>query len=164
MTETDAPDTLVLDANGIIGTAKAGLLPLVRHLAAVVIVPTSVAAEVTDAVSRTALGEALADWLSAQDPTGASLALVPPLSSEPDRHVIALALDHPPALILSGDQAVVNRAEALGIGAIDAPTVVQVLAEAGLIAAARPHLDRMRDQGFGIPDELYQEILASVGE
>jgi len=157
-------NALVLDANGISGTAKAGVLPLVRHLASLALVPGLVVPEVTDAVSRAALPEALADWLCARDPTSDSLASIPPPGSLADRHVLALALDYRPCLIVSGGRAVVNQAERLGVGSIDAPTVVQVLAEAGLIPAARPHLDRMRAHGFGIPDDLYREIRSSLGE
>jgi hypothetical protein len=47
---------------------------------------------------------------------------------------------------------------------VSAPRVVQILTEAKLIASARDALDRMRLQGFGIPDWLYLEILAELGE
>ncbi len=164
MTGTRGPDTLVLDANGIIGTGKAGIFPLVRHLAARALIPVLVIREVTDTVSRAPLEQALTDWLSPLDPSGDSLALIPSSSSEPDRHVLALALDHMPCVVVSGDRGLANRAQRLGIDCIDAPTVVRVLAEEGIIPAAKPHLDRMKEQGFGIPDMLYQEILASLGE
>jgi predicted nucleic acid-binding protein len=39
-----------------------------------------------------------------------------------------------------------------------------LLARAGIIPAAKPHLDQMIAQGFGVPAELYTSILHSLGE
>jgi predicted nucleic acid-binding protein len=52
----------------------------------------------------------------------------------------------------------------LGIPSIDAPHVIQLLAEAKLMAAAKPHLDQMRQRGYGIPQAVYEQILRDVGE
>jgi hypothetical protein len=52
----------------------------------------------------------------------------------------------------------------LGIPSIDAPHVIQLVAEAKLIAAAKPHLDQMRQRGYGIPQTVYERILRDVGE
>lgn len=47
---------------------------------------------------------------------------------------------------------------------VDPPRVVQALAEAAIVTAARPYLDQMRQMGFGIPHELHDEILDALGE
>jgi len=51
-----------------------------------------------------------------------------------------------------------------GIASIDAPHLIQLFAEGGFIAAAKPHLDQMRLLGYGITDEVYEEILSRLGE
>jgi predicted nucleic acid-binding protein len=52
----------------------------------------------------------------------------------------------------------------LGIPSIDAPHVIQLFAEAKLIAAAKLHLDQMRQRGYGIQQAVYERILRDVGE
>jgi len=43
-------------------------------------------------------------------------------------------------------------------------TSSKLCAEAKLIAAAKLHLDRMRQRGYGIPQAVYERILRDVGE
>jgi predicted nucleic acid-binding protein len=86
------------------------------------------------------------------------------LTREADRHVLALALDHQPCFIVTGDRGLSNRAAQLQIGSVSAPRMVQLFAEAGLIAAARPHLEQMIQQGFGISQQAYDDIIQHLGE
>jgi predicted nucleic acid-binding protein len=157
-------ETAILDANAVIGLAKAGCLQLLPKLFDSAIVPDRVVQEVTDAISRRELQSALADWLPQATPTSASLANVPPLQREADHHVLALALEHPGGIIVTGDRRLANRAALLRIDTIDALRVIQLLKAASLIVAAKPYLDRMRGAGFGIPDDRYEAILRAVGE
>ena len=154
----------ILDANGIIGLAKGGCFSLVQNVFAEVFVPSLVTPEITDPISKEALEQALGSWLKEEAPTLSSQRQAPPLKSEADRQVIALALDHRPCVIVTGDQRLSNKAKQLQIATISAPRVVQLLAEAKLIQAAKPHLDQMRQFGFGIPQRLYEEILRRLGE
>ena len=78
--------------------------------------------------------------------------------------MLASALDHQPSCLITGDEALRRRAQRLGIPSIDAPHVIQLLAEVKLIAAAKPHLDQMRQRGYGIPQAVYERILRDVGE
>ena len=77
---------------------------------------------------------------------------------------LALALDYRPSCLITGDEARRRRAQRLGIPSIDAPHVIQLLAETKLIAAAKPHLNQMRQRGYGIPRAVYERILRDVGE
>jgi predicted nucleic acid-binding protein len=154
----------VLDANGIIGLAKGGCFSLIPHLFSALYVPSLVVPEITDQVSQAELATALRGWLREEAPTGVSLGATPPHKGEADRHVLALAIDHRPALIVTGDRGLQNKAKQLLVATIDAPTVVRLLVEANLIPAAKPHLDQMRLSGFGIPQLLYEEILRALGE
>jgi predicted nucleic acid-binding protein len=42
--------------------------------------------------------------------------------------------------------------------------LIQLFAEAKFIAAAKPHLDQMRQQAFGITEQVYKDILRQLGE
>ena len=59
------PTVAALDANGIIGLAKADCFPLLQNLFTEVCVPPAVVSEITDPVSQTALQNALGHWLIA---------------------------------------------------------------------------------------------------
>jgi predicted nucleic acid-binding protein len=157
--------TGVLDANGIIGLAKSGgCFAFVGNLFDQVLVPPAVVAEVQDEVSVPELQSALASWLVEATPTLESTLQVEDVHPEADRQVLALALDSSPSTIITGDRGVARRAAQLGISTIDAPRIDGVLTEVRLVNEARPFLDAMRAQGFGIPDHQYDDILRSLGE
>lgn len=86
------------------------------------------------------------------------------LNKEADRHVLALAIERSPSILITGDRRLANKAEVFGIVCLIPPRIVQMLAEAGVVPAARPHLDQMRQIGFGIPDEVYDDILRTLEE
>jgi predicted nucleic acid-binding protein len=90
------------------------------------------------------------------------------VNKEADRHVLALAIDRqvsiPDCFLITGDEKLRRHALRFGIGSVDAPHLIQLLAEAGLIMAAKPHLDQMRLRGYGITQEIYEEILLRLGE
>lgn len=87
------PTVAVLDANGIIGLAKADCFPLLQQLFTAVYVPSSVVAEITDTISQSALQAALGNWLTESQPDAATEARVFFIKQEADRHVLALALE-----------------------------------------------------------------------
>lgn len=159
-----APPTAILDANGIIGLAKGDCLSLVPRLFGRALVPERVVAEVTDPISQRHLMRALNDWLIVETSTQRALQQMATVKTEADRHVLALALDHLPCIIVTGDRAIARVAAGFGAESVDAPHVVQLLARVGLIPAAKPPLDRMIESGFGIPRTLYEEILRSLAE
>jgi predicted nucleic acid-binding protein len=154
----------ILDANGIIGLAKSGCFSLTQIVFAEVFVPSLVVQEITDPLSKNELEQALVNWLKEEAPTLSSLQQVPLLRSEADRHVLGLALDHRPCVIVTGDRGLSNKAKQFQIATISAPRIVQLLAEAKFIKAAKPHLDQMRQLKFGIPQRLYEEILRGLSE
>ena len=154
----------VLDANGVIGLAKAGCLQQAATLFQPAYIPATVALEITDATSKPELETALRAWLVEAVPSLGALVEVGGVPDRPDDAVIALAWEQRPCIIVTGDRALANRALRLGLDAISAPRVVQVLADCQAIPAVRPYLDRMLQHGFGIPHQVYETILREVGE
>lgn len=155
----------VLDTNGIIGLAKGECLTLVRHLFRVVYVPPLVVQEVKELFVQAALQQALADWLKEETPTPTARQQVEAVvRTEADRQVIALAIDHQPAYLLTGDVALQKKARQFGILSIDAPHLVQLMVEAKLLEKAKPCLDLMQQRNFGIHEPIYRSILLALGE
>jgi predicted nucleic acid-binding protein len=158
----------VLDSNGIIGLAKADCFQLLQHLFPEICVPRAVVAEITDQLSQNELQSALGKWLTELLPSADALRQVAFVNQNADRHVLALAIDRqasiPDCYLITGDEKLRRRALRFGIGSVDAPHLIQLLAEAGLIRAAKPHLDQMRLRGYGITQEIYEEILRQMGE
>lgn len=154
----------VLDANSIIGLAKGDCFPLVARIFDTILVPPAVTREITDPVSHAQLVAALGDWLEEVSPSPDAITQVPEFGTDADRHALALACDRRPCVILTGDLQLTRKAGQLGIRCVNPPLVVQALAEAGVLSAAGPHLDRMIHLGFGIPEDLYQRILNATGE
>lgn len=162
------PTVAVLDANGVIGLAKADCFPLLQNLFTEVCVPPAVVAEITDPVSQAALQNARGRWLAEATPSASTLARTAFIKQEADRHVLALALDRQTSttecFLITGDEALRRRAKRFGINSVDAPHLIQLFAEAKFITAAKPHLDQMRQQGFGITEHVYEDILRQLGE
>lgn len=71
----------VLDANGIIGLAKAGGLDSISELFTSSYIPSSVIIEVVDPQSKKVLEEALTFWIEERAPSLKSISRVPLLSS-----------------------------------------------------------------------------------
>jgi predicted nucleic acid-binding protein len=162
------PTVAVLDSNGIIGLAKANCFPLLQSLFTEICVPPAVVAEITTQPSQNALQNALGKWLTELLPSADALRQVAFINQEADRHVLALAIDRqasiPDCFLITGDEKLRRRAMRFGIASVDAPHLIQLFAEGGFITAAKPHLDQMRLLGYGITDEVYEEILSQLGE
>lgn len=162
------PTVAVLDSNGIIGLAKADCFPLLRRLFTETCVPPAVVTEITDQLSRNALQAAMGRWLTELLPSADALSQAAFVKQEADRHVLALAIDRqasiPDCFLITADEKLRRRALRFGIASVDAPHLIQLLAEAKFIAAAKPRLDQMRLLGYGITQEVYEEILRRLGE
>lgn len=116
--------TAVLDANGIIGLAKADCLHLIPAVLPQVVVPAGVVREVTDALSSRELAIALSGWLKEREPAPSSLTHCEGLAAAVDLTVLALAWECQPAILVSGDLKLVRRAHNLGIETISAPMLI----------------------------------------
>jgi predicted nucleic acid-binding protein len=156
--------TAVLDANGIIGLAKAGCLGLTPDLFSRVVVPTAVIQKVTDPISARELAAALANWLSETNPAPTSLEHCQELATAADLAVLALAWEQQPAVLVTGDLKLARKAQSLGIETVSGPTLILLLVDAGLLQSAKPYFDRMMERGFGIGSDTYRAILEQLGE
>ncbi|MCC6444136.1 MAG: hypothetical protein IT210_11870 [Armatimonadetes bacterium] len=164
MAETFPYPAAVLDANAIIGLAKSESLALTPHLVAECAISPGAAGEVQDALSRTALRDALASWLRLRTPRPEFLDRLPAFPSPADREVLALSLQMRPCVLVTGDLWLSRRAAERSVPVLPAPALIQWFAVVGLIDRARPYLDRMIAQGFGIDPLLYGAILSTLGE
>jgi predicted nucleic acid-binding protein len=86
------------------------------------------------------------------------------LASTADREVLAVALERGVNHILSGDRAVRRETIRHNLTCLATSQVVVLLKLQGEIPAARPVLDQMRQQGFGIGGTDYQQALQAAGE
>lgn len=158
----------VLDANGIIGLSKGGGFHLLSSIYAPLFVPTLVRAEVIQQgrgrAGVTELQQALGAWLVEADPDHQLLMRYAALRSPADRSVLALAQERGVDHILTDDGPVRREAAQHGLRCLRAPEVVVLMKDQGLIAAVKPVLDRMRQEGFGIAEAVYQGALRAAGE
>jgi predicted nucleic acid-binding protein len=65
---------------------------------------------------------------------------------------------------ITDDGKLAREARRCGFACLGAPEVVLLLKRRALIDAVRPILDRMRQQGFGIAEAVYQQTLQVAGE
>lgn len=163
---SQAPESVaVLDANVVIGLAKADCLELLPRVFASVCIPPSVIAEVRDAHSRRALRAALSSWLterSPDPPPGEDLGKAVP--DPPDRDALALAIRLGGAILLTSDVQLENHARSRGIAHRGTARLIQVFVQRGLLPAARPVFELLRQRGFGIAPDAQAEILRELGE
>lgn len=160
------PVEAILDANAILALAKGEVLHHLPRLFETVIYPPEVGREIKDPRSRQAFEEAREQWLRSVKPSQEILATVPLRFEEDlaDRAVIALSLERPDALVLSGDREIVGflRSEARDT-ALPENTVV-ALKRAGLIPLGGPVLERMLSRGYYISSQRLRDLLEALGE
>jgi predicted nucleic acid-binding protein len=158
----------VLDTNIIIGLVKGECFEQLAFLFSPLYIPPGVRAEVFGQDPARAgvaeLSQALGSWVSEEVPDPALVQALPTKLSVEDREVIALAQEKGVHFILSSDEALRKTALGLGINCLRATEVVVLLKRRKLIGSAKAILDLMRQRGFGIRDDLYQEALTAAGE
>jgi predicted nucleic acid-binding protein len=160
--------SIVSDASPLIALARIGQLELLSKLYQNVLLPNAVWEEV---VSR---GEELpgasatetAEWIMQR--TVRNRTLVQALRQDLDAgeaEAIALAIEINPELLLMDEKRGRETARHLGLEYIGIIGVMIEAKHSGLVAAIRPHLDRLRQEaGFFISDALYQRVLRDEGE
>lgn len=159
----------VIDANMVVGLAKGGVFDLLKLLYTSLYTPSAVVEEViAHGQGRTGgpeLTAALGHWITEVTPTSQEMAsLTPTLRSVADHQVLVVAKAHGVDHILTNDVRLIRAAQRHRLSCLETPVLLVLFKRRGLIAAIRPILDRMVQEGFGIAPLAYQQALQAAGE
>jgi predicted nucleic acid-binding protein len=160
--------TAVLDANVVIGLAKGGVFDLLSALYAPLYIPEAVKDEVIqqgqgrDGVAE--LTQAIGNWVTVLAPAPQQVQAFTLPRSLADRQVLAVARAQTVSHVLTSDGPLFREATRHGFTCLRATDIVVLLKHQGHLTAVRPVLDRMRQQGFGIEDAIYNAALQAAGE
>jgi uncharacterized protein len=158
----------VADSNTVIGLAKGGVFGLLAQVFAPLYVPPAVMYEVVvqghGRPGAAELAQAAGRWVT-EDPVDPPMLQQLPTTLDPaDREVLAVAKRRAVDHVLTEDHQLRQQATRHGLTCLLASEVVVLFKREGLIPAARPVLDQMRAQGFGIDPLAYQQALQAAGE
>jgi predicted nucleic acid-binding protein len=159
----------VIDASMVIGLAKGNVLDLLQYLYQPLYVTTDVREEViteSDLPGAAELTQALGRWITEITPDPSGVQMVSASLSPADRGVLAVAIDPARAIdhVLTGDAQLYREAERQGRVSLSVTDVVVFLKQEGLITDVKSVLDRMRQHGFGVDDDTYEQTLRIEGE
>lgn len=159
------PNPLVVNASPLIVLAKTGFLDLLRAFGNPVIVPSAVVQEVQQGGPSDPATQALAlPWLTIVD-AGQPPGILQPFGLDPgEEAVLAWVLANPGSEAVLDDQTARKCAKALGIPYRGCLGLVIAARQHGIIAAARPVLDQLRQAGLRLTDRIVNQALAMVGE
>jgi predicted nucleic acid-binding protein len=155
----------VLNASPIVTLAKIGQLRLIESLVSDWIVPEAVATEVLagppDDPARIAIA---GGWGRQCAPTSISDAVIEWGLGSGETAVLALSLEHQPAIAVLDDAAARAAARALGVPLIGTLGVIVRAKLRGLLPAAGPVLANLRAAGLRLDDRLIRTTLQGIGE
>jgi predicted nucleic acid-binding protein len=160
------PDPVVVNASPIIVLARAGYLDLLRLAGDPVQVPKAVAEEVARGGANDPATQALAQtsWLAPVDPGAASTRLRQFGLGVGEEAVLTWALANPGTVAVIDDRAARRCAAALQIPHRGCLGLVILARQHGVLAAARPALEELRQAGLRLGQSVMDEALALVGE
>jgi predicted nucleic acid-binding protein len=160
--------TVVVDANSVIGLAKGQVFALLPRLFAAISVPSEVAREVIQREQgRPGSGElavALGSWASEMTPDPALIASFAASLSLADREVLAVAQGTRGATILTDDRGLRREAGRHQLPCAGLAEVVVMMKLQGLIPAVNPVLDSLRQAQYGVAATVYEQALRAAGE
>jgi predicted nucleic acid-binding protein len=157
----------VANASPLILLAKGGCFELLRVAGEKVVVPRAVASEVRQRGPNDPTVQAIgrSPWIEVvNDPMIPGSIQSWDLGSG-ESAVLALAFAKPEAaMVILDDRAARRCAAALGIPVLGTLGIVLLAKQAGMIPAARPVVERMRDAGMYLLDRTMNQALALIGE
>jgi len=156
----------VVDASPIIVLAKAGYLSLLRVVSDPVLVPREVAQEIHRRGSNDPGVQALGQtsWLVSVDPGPAPPLLQGWHLGAGELAALTYALANPGTEVFSDDAAARRCARAIGVPLSGTVGVVLESKRRGVIPAARPVLEQLRQVGMYLSDRVMNQALTQVGE
>jgi predicted nucleic acid-binding protein len=160
------PNPLVIDASPLIVLAKTGFLDLIRVIGDPAQVPTAVVQEIQQAGAKDLAVQALGQtsWIGIVD-SGVPPGILLPFGLDPgEEAVLSWALANPGTEALLDDQAARRCAKALGIPHRGCLGLVIAARQHGVLSAARPVLQTLRQAGLRLTDRIMNQALGLVGE
>lgn len=160
------PDSAVVNASPLIFLSKAGLLHFLQLAGNRVIVPAAVAMEIRQRETSDPTVRALeqTQWLEVvETPSVPSLIQAWDLGPG-EASVLAYAYDRQGTVAVMDDLAGRRCAEALKIPVNGTLGLVLIAKKRGLIPAARPVLETLRNAGMYLSDQVIDRVLMFVGE
>jgi predicted nucleic acid-binding protein len=156
----------VVNASPIILLGKVGLIDVLQHLGCPVVFPEAAAQEIQRRGASDPSVQALAQaaWLATVDPGAIPAAVAAFSLGAGESAVLAHALANPGSGAILDDQAARQAAAALSIPHQGTLALVIHAKAQGLIAAARPVLEQLRQEGMYLSDQLMNQALAQIGE
>jgi predicted nucleic acid-binding protein len=157
---------LIVNTSPLIHLAEAGLLALLREVAASVWVPEPVAREIQayGPDDPTAIALATHAWLEVKPVDAIAGELLAWNLGAGETSVIALAQSSLGSVAVIDDLAGRRCAEALGLPLRGTVGLVLAAKQAGRIAAARPVMEQLRNKGMYLSDAVLNRALRRVGE
>lgn len=160
------PDSAVVNASPLIFLSKVGLLHFLQLAGSTVMVPAAVAREIRQREASDLTVQALEQtvWLEiVETPPAPSLIQAWDLGPG-ETSVLAYAYTKTGAVAVMDDLAARRCAEALKIPVNGTLGLTLIAKQRGLIPAARPVLDTLRQAGMYLWDRVIDKALTFVGE
>lgn len=159
-------DSAVVNASPLVFLSKAGLLHFLPLAGSQVVVPAAVAKEIRQRGASDPTVQALEQtgWLEiVETPPAPALILAWDLGPG-EESVLAYAYAEPGTIAIMDDLAARRCAEALKIPVNGTLGLTLIAKKRGLIPAARPVLDALRQSGMYLSDRVVNQALMLVGE
>ena len=150
---------VISNSSPLIALSQIDRLDLLRQLHTHVSIPAAVAGEVERTLPL------LPDWVLVQELARPLQPITVSASIGPgEREVISLALELAASLVILDEQPARRLAKSLGLRVIGTVGLLMAAKERGLLAKVRPELDRLLAVRFFLDQDLYDRIIAQVGE
>lgn len=171
------PVVVVSNSTPLIGLAKGEIFEALQRLYGQILIPPEVYAEVAEEgegrPGAAELAAARDRWILVKS---AGLVIIKPgepgleqelatkLPEQEDRAVVRLAVKERAGLLLADDRKIRTFASSREIVCLTTVGIVVHAVRAGICTSAKPILDRMTEQAFGISDDVYRRALDQLGE
>ena len=150
---------VISNSSPLIALTQIGQLDLLRRLHTCICIPPAVAREVEPTVAK------LPDWVLVQELAHPLQPGTVSASTGPGEHeVISLGLELAAALLILDEQPARRLATSLGLRVITTAGILMAGKERGFLAKIRPQLDRLLALRFFMDQDLYDRVIAQVGE
>ena len=150
------PEVYLVDTSCLIALDNAGLLYILHDLYETVITTPDVVKEYMNPIP---------DWVKVTDVIDRNYQKVLETSLDKgEASIIALALSIPDAKLILDDLKARKYAKQLGIAITGTLGILYKAKSSGLIKKIKPHLNKLKDAGFRISDNVESELLRLSGE
>jgi len=150
---------VIADASVLIALGQIGQLSLLEKLFGEVMIPPAVAREIAPSLPRLPPSIRTQALQGALDPRVVEAAL-----DAGESQAIGLALETEAERLILDDLPARRLAARLGLSVVGTAGVLFTAKQKGLLPAVRPSLDALRDQGFRLRQDVYEQLLSAAGE